>query len=119
MKVGQTLAEFAIGAAAVFLVLIGLMDLGRYLFAINTLRNSVQEGARYAIVRPWDESGIHQRVRQSLAGIDTSVVDVQVDFNPPTKTSGSIVTVTASYPFQSALGVFRRTITVSATMRIP
>lgn len=119
MKRGQTLTEFAIGVAVALLVLIGLMELGRYLFAVNTLRNAVREGARYAIVRPWDDEGIRQRVRQSVAGLVQSAIDVRVSFNPPTRGSGSIVTVMASYPFQSVLGIFRRPITVAATMRLP
>lgn len=119
MRMGQTLAEFAISVAVVLLVLIGLMELGRYLFTINTLRNSVREGARYAIVHPRDEEGIRQRVRQSVAGIDSENLNVQVDFNPSTRASGSVVTVTATYPFRSVLGFFQRPITVTATMRVP
>ncbi|MER3501500.1 MAG: pilus assembly protein TadE [Candidatus Fervidibacterota bacterium] len=119
MRRGQTLAEFAVSAAVALLVLIGMMELGRYLFVINALRNAVREGARYAIVRPWDEAGIQQRVRQSATGADANNLTVQVTFNPPTRTSGSLVTVTVVYPFQSALGVFQRSLTVSATMRVP
>ncbi|MFN4180144.1 MAG: TadE/TadG family type IV pilus assembly protein [Armatimonadota bacterium] len=119
MRRGQTLTEFAIGVMVVLLVLIGLMELGRYLFTVNTLRNSVREGARYAIVRPQDETGIQNRVRQSVAGIDPSSLNVQVNFNPPNRSSGSVVTVTATYQFQSVIGLFQRPITVSATMRVP
>ncbi|MFA0743176.1 MAG: hypothetical protein DFNUSKGM_003309 [Candidatus Fervidibacter sacchari] len=119
MKRGQTLTEFAISVAVALLVLVGLMELGRYLFTVNTLRNATREGARYAIVRPWDDEGIRQKVKQSVAGLDQSALDVQVSFNPPTRTTGSIVTVTSSYPFQSVLGIFRRPITVAATMRLP
>ncbi|MCS7186325.1 MAG: pilus assembly protein [Armatimonadetes bacterium] len=119
MRAGQTLMEFAISAAIVILVLIGLMELGRYLFTVNTLRNSVREGARYAVVRPWDNEGIQRMVRQSVAGIDTENVNVQVNFNPPNRASGSVVTVTATYQFQSVLGFFQRRITVTATMRVP
>ncbi len=119
MRAGQTLTEFAIGVAIALLVLIGLMELGRYLFTVNTLRNSVREGARYAIVRPWDDEGIQQRVRRSVAGIDSASLSVQVNFTPPNRSSGSVVTVTATYPYQSVLGFFRRPIAVSATMRVP
>lgn len=119
MRIGQTLTEFAISAAVVLLVLIGLMELGRYLFTVNTLRNSVREGVRYAIVHPRDDEGIRQRVRQSVAGIDSANLNVQVNFNPPTRASGSVVTVTATYQFQSVLGFFQHPITVAATMRVP
>lgn len=119
MRAGQTLTEFAICVAVTLLVLIGLMELGRYIFTLNTLRNSVREGVRYAIVRPWDDEGIKGRVRQSAAGIDSANLNVQVNFNPPTRSSGSVVTVTATYPYQSVLGLFRRPITVSATMKVP
>ncbi len=119
MKRGQTLTEFVISAAVVLIVMVGLMELGRYIFAVNTLRNAVREGSRYAIVRPWDELGIRQRVRQSVAGINPNAVDVQISFNPAHRASGSIVTVSASYPFQSVLGIFQRSLTVSATMRVP
>ncbi len=119
MRNGQTLTEFAISVAVVLLVLVGLMELGRFLFTFNTLRNSVREGARYAIVRPRDEDGIRQRVRQSVVGIDPANLNVQVNFNPPTRASGSIVTVTATYQFRSVLGFFQRPITVVATMRVP
>ena len=119
MKSGQTLVEFTIGAAITILVLIGLMELGRYLFTVNTLSNSVREGARYAIVHRWDDIGIRQRVLQSLTGVNREAVNVQISFDPPTRTSGSLVTVTATYPFRSATGIFQRSIVVSATMKVP
>jgi Flp pilus assembly protein TadG len=119
MRTGQTLTEFTISAAVTLFVLIGLVELGRYLFTINSLRNSVREGTRYAVVHPWDDEGIQQRVRQSVAGIDSTKIVVQVKFSPPDRASGSVVTVTATYPFQSVLGVFQRPITVTATMRVP
>ncbi len=119
MRRGQTLVEFALCAAIVVLVFIGIVEAGRYLFTVNTLRNAVREGARYAIVRPWDDAGIAQRVQQTAAGVDPSAISVQVTFNPPTRSSGSLVTVTATYPYRSVLGVFSRSVSVTATMRVP
>lgn len=119
MRRGQTLVEFAISISLLILLLVGLIELGRYVFTIGTLTNAVREGARYAIVRPFDTDGIVERVRQTVSGIDRPAVAVQVTFNPPTRASGSIVTITASYPFQSIIGIFNRTIQVSTVMRMP
>ncbi|MCS7264507.1 MAG: pilus assembly protein [Armatimonadetes bacterium] len=118
MKLVQTLTEFAISVAAVLVLMVNLMELGRYIFAINTLRNAVREGARYAIVHLWDEEGIRQSVRRSVTGINPNLISFQVNFSPPHRSSGSIVNISATYPFQSVFGVFRRTFTVSATMKV-
>ncbi len=47
---GQSLVEFALVLPVFILVLVGLFDLGRAVFAFNTLTNAAREGARLAIV---------------------------------------------------------------------
>ena len=47
---GQTLVEFALVLPVFILVLVSLFDLGRGVFAYNTLTNAAREGARLAIV---------------------------------------------------------------------
>jgi hypothetical protein len=47
---GQSMAEFALVLPVFVLVLVALFDLGRGVFAYNTLTNAAREGARLAIV---------------------------------------------------------------------
>ena len=47
---GQSLVEFALVLPVFILVLVALFDLGRAVFAYNTLTNAAREGARLAIV---------------------------------------------------------------------
>jgi TadE-like protein len=47
---GQALVEFSLVIPIFLLVLMGLFDLGRAVFAYNTLTNAAREGARMAIV---------------------------------------------------------------------
>lgn len=47
---GQSLVEFALVLPVFILTLVALFDLGRAVFAYNTLTNAAREGARLAIV---------------------------------------------------------------------
>ena len=47
---GQTMAEFAIIATALFLLVFGLMTLGTAVSDYNTMSNAAREAVRYAIV---------------------------------------------------------------------
>ena len=47
---GQALAEFALVAPLLFLLLIGIFEAGRYVLLTESLNNATREGARFAIV---------------------------------------------------------------------
>ena len=49
---GQALVEFALIFPLLFLLVMGLFDLGRAVFYSSTLNTAVREGTRYAIVQP-------------------------------------------------------------------
>ena len=48
---GQALVEFAIAAPVVFLILLGLFDVGRLVFINNELTEAAREGARWGAVQ--------------------------------------------------------------------
>lgn len=47
---GQALVEFALVAPIFFMLLLGIVETGRFIFYYETLNNATREGARYAIV---------------------------------------------------------------------
>ena len=47
---GQALPEFAIVAPMFFMLLFGIIEVGRFVFYYEVLNNATREGARYAIV---------------------------------------------------------------------
>ena len=71
---GQALVEFALIFPIFMLVLLGIFDIGRAVFAYNTITNSAREGARLAIVNQ-DSTSITSRVEgQSPAAAPTTCV---------------------------------------------
>ena len=53
---GQTLAEFALIIPVLIVMLMGIFDLGRAIFAYNAITNAAREGARLGIVNQWADS---------------------------------------------------------------
>lgn len=50
---GQSLVEFALIFPILFLLVMGLFDIGRAIFYYATLNTAVREGTRFAIVQPY------------------------------------------------------------------
>ncbi|HET9083769.1 MAG TPA: TadE family protein, partial [Candidatus Limnocylindrales bacterium] len=63
---GQALLEFALVLPIFILLLVAIFDLGRAVFAYNTLTNAAREGARMAIVNQYQPS-IVARAKQQTA----------------------------------------------------
>jgi Flp pilus assembly protein TadG len=76
---GQALVEFALVIPLFLLLLVAIFDLGRAVFAWNTLSNAAREGARIAIVNQYKPS-IVARAKQSTAIVELNDPSVNVDF---------------------------------------
>jgi Flp pilus assembly protein TadG len=76
---GQALVEFALVIPIFLLVLVAIFDLGRAVFAYNTLTNAAREGARTAIVNQYKPT-IVARAKQQTAIVELNDPSVQVDF---------------------------------------
>lgn len=130
---GQALVEFALILPILVLLLVGLFDVGRAVFAYNTVANAAREAARLAVV---DQtvltiSGLAAQRGVSL-GLDPSS-DVAVDFltsaladaapcNGSPVPPGCIAEVTVSYAYTPAtpiIGNFIGSLTLSSTARMP
>jgi TadE-like protein len=66
---GQALVEFALVIPIFLLLLIALFDLGRAVFAYNTLTNAAREGARLAIVNQ-DKASVLARAKAQSAIVE-------------------------------------------------
>lgn len=76
---GQAMVEFALVVTIFVLVLVGLFDVGRAVFAFNTVNNAAREAARLAIV---DQTIAHIQDEGIAAGSGLGLVadDVDVSF---------------------------------------
>ncbi len=95
---GQDLVEFALIFPVLFLILMGIFDMGRAIYYTSTLHSAAREGARYASVAPTDNAGIQAAVEYMAVGITPAdltitatvvrggsydVVNVVVTYNMP------------------------------------
>jgi hypothetical protein len=76
---GQATVEFALVVGILFLVLFGIIDFSRLMFAYATMSNGVREGARYGIIHPDDVTGIEDRARAMMVLIGGHA-DITVEF---------------------------------------
>jgi Flp pilus assembly protein TadG len=75
---GQALVEFALVIPIFLLLMVALFDMGRAVFAYNTLTNAAREGARIAIVNQ-DVDSIRDRAKNAtqIVELDDPSVDIQ------------------------------------------
>lgn len=80
---GQALAEFALIFPIFILLIVAAIDVGRGVFAYNSITNGAREGARLAIVNQ-DTTLITQRATQQTAIAEVASPNVTVSFKKPT-----------------------------------
>ena len=74
---GQGLMEFALVIPIFLLIVVALFDLGRAVFAYNTLTNAAREGARIAIVNQYQPSIVARAKSQTnIVELDDPSVSV-------------------------------------------
>ncbi|MGH2489245.1 MAG: TadE/TadG family type IV pilus assembly protein [Candidatus Limnocylindria bacterium] len=76
---GQSLVEFALILPVLILILVGIFDGGRLVFANHTVNNAAREGGREAIVNQ-TEADIQARAAQHAVALDIDPANVYVDF---------------------------------------
>jgi Flp pilus assembly protein TadG len=109
---GQSLVEFALVAPVFILVLVGIFDVGRAVFAFNTLSNASREAARVAIVNQTEADIEAEAVKQAVSlGITSGEVTVAYVGHDGTGTCsspygvGCRASVTVQYTFVAATPV--------------
>ena len=79
---GQKLVEFALILPIFILVLVGIFDAGRAVFAYHTVNNAAHEGGRQAIVDQTLDH-IQARAAQHAVALGVDPDDVTVDYRDP------------------------------------
>ena len=86
---GQSLAEFAIVASLLILIMLGVFDLGRVFYSYVVITNAAREGAYYGGMQPDDHPGIIAHVRMEAQGSGVALEDTDVYYIYPDPPTGS------------------------------
>jgi Flp pilus assembly protein TadG len=127
---GQTIVEFALILPVFILVLVGIVDFGRAVYASSTIQNAAREAVRVAIVDQnatvIETTAIEHAVSLGIDGADVDVNFLDPDFTTgPCSTTpnvGCIVEVEVRYTYNAAtpiLGNIVGTINMSGSSRQP
>lgn len=135
----QALVEFAAVGLVFFVVVFGMIDVGRAVWNYNTLAQATREGGRYAIVHgelssdpsgpgsphytsPDQDAKVSEAVQQFASGLDESRLTVEAEWPDGSNKLGKRVKVTSHYSYASIfgdlLGLPSVTLTSSSTMEI-
>ena len=72
---GQSLVETALVLPILLILLMGIFDFGRAIFAFNAVSNSAREAVRVAIVNQ-NGTAVEEEAKRSAIGLDPSQIDV-------------------------------------------
>jgi Flp pilus assembly protein TadG len=100
---GTTALEFAVVAPALFLIVLGIIEVGRGLMVIHLLTNAARQGCRVGVVEGTSTSQISTAVTSLLQseGINSDSVTVQVNdgsTDASAAKSGDEITVIVTVP---------------------
>jgi len=96
---GVAAVEFAIVAPVFFLMVIGIIEIGRAMMVQQVLINAARVGARRAVMLSSDEQSVVDAVTEYAAGVGVSGVEASVSPNPATAAAGQSVTVNVTIGF--------------------
>jgi TadE-like protein len=72
---GQALVETALVLPVLLIILMGIFDFGRAIFAYNAVSNSAREAVRLAIVKQ-NATEVEDEAKRSAIGLDPNEIDV-------------------------------------------
>jgi Flp pilus assembly protein TadG len=117
---GQAIVEFALVLPVFLLLVLGIVQFGRLYSNNETITNATRAGARVAAVSRTASDPVGatiQAVKNSAPNLDPSQVSVTVSPAPPWP-QGSLVTVTATYPYSvDLLGMVVKSGTLSSSTK--
>jgi Flp pilus assembly protein TadG len=107
---GNFLIEFALALPILFLLLAGLLDLGRFSLEKSAMLQGAREGAQYGILSPTDSSNINTTAQNATGRTDVTATNTV--FCECSSAPGTTVLCTATC---TGSAVLKKYVTVSAT----
>jgi Flp pilus assembly protein TadG len=101
VRAGVAAVEFAIVAPVFFMLILGIIEIGRAMMVQQVLVNASRVGARQAALLTSTQSGVESAVTDYANGVGIHGVQVTVSTNPATATAGTAITVGASTSFSN------------------
>ena len=96
---GQALVEMAIVLPVLLIILLGIFDFGRAIYAFNTISNSAREAARLAIVDQ-NVAAVTARAKEAALALPPDELTVTVPA-PSCNKIGCDVSVTVEYDWSA------------------
>lgn len=112
---GTAAIEFGLIAPVFFGLLIGIVDVGRYMWTLNTMQYAIDQAVRAGVVQQLPEEDVTDLVKSSLVGLDAGAFNVDVDAGG----SSLSITVNTTYAFLFPLSSFRDSATISLRTEMP
>lgn len=97
---GQSLVEIALVLPVLLLMLLGIFDFGRAIYAFNAVSNSARESVRLAIVDQ-NSAAVVAEGKQSAIGLDPSAVTVVPTWSCSPHKIGCQAKVVVSHQWQA------------------
>ncbi len=92
---GDGLVEFALMLPVLILLVMGILDLGRAVYAYSAISNAAREAARQGIINPNNPDLLMDVARQWSIGLDDDNLEIAPDYDEGAGT----IQVTVSYRF--------------------
>jgi Flp pilus assembly protein TadG len=91
--------EFAIVAPVFFMLVVGMIEIGRAIMVQQVLINASRVGARQAAMLTSSEDAVIDAVEDYVTGVGLANVETTVTPDPATAAAGAAITVDASVDF--------------------
>jgi Flp pilus assembly protein TadG len=103
---GETLLEFALASTVLLMVIFGVMDCSRALYADHYVRYSAEEAARYAMVRgyTWKNAACTATSTESCTATAADVTSLVKSITPPGISNDSHLVVSTTWTGKNPAG---------------
>ncbi len=101
---GATLIEFSLSFLLFVILMVGLVEASRLVWAYTTLAHAARRGARFVMVHngrnPATDAQVETVVKAYTVGLNDNSVTVSSNYDDASRSGGTNAQVAVTYPFQ-------------------